>query len=72
MLVGRSKGAALAMLVCGTAFGEVNRVVIIKVDGLPERLVERYAAESADGGRVRGRRCGIYCGNGIDGGSAWK
>jgi hypothetical protein len=30
---------------------EVNRVVILKVDGLPERLIERYAAESADGAR---------------------
>ena len=30
---------------------EVQRVVIIKVDGLPERLIERYAAESGQGVR---------------------
>src|SRR5262249_55616785 len=30
---------------------EVKRVVILRVDGLPERLVERYAAETAAGGR---------------------
>ena len=32
--------------------GKVERVVIIKVDGLPEHLLERYVNESADG---RGR-----------------
>ena len=31
--------------------GEVNRLVIIKVDGLPERFVEQYAREPAGAGR---------------------
>src|SRR5882724_8767320 len=30
---------------------EVKRVVIIKIDGLPERLIERYLTQPADGGR---------------------
>lgn len=34
---------------------QVKRIVIIKVDGLPERLVERYAAEPAAGGERAGR-----------------
>ena len=43
--------AALAglFLVCAAARAEINRVVMIKVDGLPERLVERYVSENADG-----------------------
>jgi len=43
--------ASLCILLGALARGETNRVVIIKVDGLPERLIERYAAESADGAR---------------------
>ena len=31
------------------ARGEVRRIVIIKIDGLPERFLEQYAAESAEG-----------------------
>src|SRR5258706_3010429 len=42
----------LALLACLPVTAEVNRVVILKVDGLPERLVERYTAESADAGRA--------------------
>jgi hypothetical protein len=34
---------------------EVKRIVMIKVDGLPERLIERYAAEPASGGERAGR-----------------
>jgi hypothetical protein len=37
----------LATCVCA----ETNRVVLMKVDGLPERLVERYTSESAAGAR---------------------
>jgi hypothetical protein len=46
----------LALLFCLTATAETKRVVILKVDGLPEGLVERYAAENAGGlrdGQVR-------------------
>jgi len=39
----------LALLLGLTAHAEVNRVVIIKVDGLPDRLVEQYVNENADG-----------------------
>jgi hypothetical protein len=44
------------LLTCGLAIaalahGETNRIVIIKVDGLPEDLIERYASEPADGAR---------------------
>src|SRR5258708_146437 len=42
----------LALLACLPVTAEVNRVVILKVDGIPERLVERYTAESAEGGRT--------------------
>jgi len=35
-----------------TLHAEVKRVVILKVDGLPQRLVERYAGESSGGGRA--------------------
>jgi hypothetical protein len=31
--------------------GKVKRVVILKIDGLPEHLMERYAAENAGGAR---------------------
>src|SRR5437588_12882939 len=44
----------VSAFICGllaVAHAETNRVVIIKVDGLPERLIERYAAEPADGAR---------------------
>jgi hypothetical protein len=51
----RERAAFLVLLSCTTAFAqakpEVKRVVIIKVDGLPERLIERYAALPAEGGR---------------------
>src|SRR5216683_1492732 len=40
-----------SLLACFPAAAEVNRVVIIKVDGLPERLLEKYVAETAEGGR---------------------
>jgi len=40
-----------AILLAAVAQAEVKRVVILKVDGLPERLVERYAGESAGGSR---------------------
>ena len=40
------------MLLTPTLHAEVKRVVILKVDGLPPRLVERYAGESAGGGRA--------------------
>ena len=43
--------ARLLILCAAIAQAETNRVVILKVDGLPERLIERYAAESADGAR---------------------
>src|SRR5262250_1139839 len=33
------------------ATAEVNRIVILKADGLPERLVEQYAREPAGQGR---------------------
>jgi hypothetical protein len=39
------------MLLAAMAQGGVDRVVILKVDGLPEGLVEKYAAEKADGTR---------------------
>ncbi|MGH9559586.1 MAG: alkaline phosphatase family protein, partial [Bryobacteraceae bacterium] len=35
-----------------SASAAVNRVVIIKLDGVPESLVERYAAERDSGGRA--------------------
>jgi hypothetical protein len=37
---------------CIPASAGVDRVVILKVDGLPERFVERYVAEVADGRRA--------------------
>ena len=40
---------ALLLLLCLTATAETKRIVILKVDGLPEALVERYAAENAGG-----------------------
>ncbi len=42
---------ACAALFVSATHAETNRVVIIKVDGLPERLIERYAAEPANGAR---------------------
>jgi hypothetical protein len=44
--------ACACVLTAATPSGKVERVVIIKVDGLPEHLLERYVNESADG---RGR-----------------
>jgi hypothetical protein len=41
----------LATALLMPAHAEINRVVILKVDGLPERLIERYTAENADGAR---------------------
>ena len=40
-----------AILLAGAARAEVNRVVILKVDGLPERFVEQYARQPAGAGR---------------------
>ena len=48
---GLLKTSLILSLLCVAAHAEVNRVVIIKVDGLPERLLERYVAEHADGAR---------------------
>ena len=45
---------AIAVL-APAARAEIKRVVIIKVDGLPERFIERYAAETGQG---LGRFCG--------------
>ena len=52
---------AIAMLLCLPAAAEakqpeVRRIVIIKIDGLPERFVEQYAAESAQGTGRSGHR----------------
>lgn len=44
-------GLAGLLLTALPAAGEVNRIVILKVDGLPERLVESYARETAGGTR---------------------
>ncbi len=38
---------AALLLSCVAGLAQVNRVVIIKVDGLPDRLVERYVNENA-------------------------
>ncbi|MBV9398907.1 MAG: alkaline phosphatase family protein, partial [Bryobacterales bacterium] len=46
-----AKAWATALLLAALAHAEVKRVVIIKVDGLPERLVEQYAREPAGPGR---------------------
>ncbi len=40
---------AVVLLLALPALAETKRVVILKVDGLPEGLVERYAAENAGG-----------------------
>jgi hypothetical protein len=50
----RSTAIALALFaglaaIPQLARGEVRRIVIIKIDGLPEGLIEQYAAESAMG-----------------------
>ena len=45
------KLAVLCLSLLFPAAAEVNRIVILKVDGLPEGLVERYVAENAGGGR---------------------
>ncbi len=45
----RKIGAALLLCCAISSAGTVQRVVILKVDGLPEALVERYAAENAGG-----------------------
>ncbi|HEV1285970.1 MAG TPA: alkaline phosphatase family protein [Bryobacteraceae bacterium] len=47
----RSTRLSLLLLCCLTATAQTKRVVILKVDGLPEGLVERYAAENAGGFR---------------------
>src|SRR5579862_752628 len=39
-------------IIAPAARAEVKRVVIIKVDGLPERFIERYAAETGQGVRA--------------------
>jgi Type I phosphodiesterase / nucleotide pyrophosphatase len=41
--------AALLVLFCLTANAETKRVVILKIDGLPAGLIERYASENAGG-----------------------
>ena len=43
--------ALLLAAFCPRASAEVNRVVIVKLDGVPESLVERYAAEQDTGMR---------------------
>ena len=43
--------ATCLFLFCVAASAQVNRVVIIKVDGLPESLLERYVSERADGAK---------------------
>jgi len=46
------KLAALLTILSTCAPAAVDRVVILKVDGLPERFVERYVTEVADGRRA--------------------
>jgi len=46
--------AALLLLFCLSAQAETKRIVILKVDGLPAGLIERYAAQNA-GGPKEGR-----------------
>jgi hypothetical protein len=42
----------LGVLSCCCAFAGVDRVVIIKVDGLPERYIEQYTSQAAEGRRA--------------------
>ena len=44
--------SALLLILSASAPAAVDRVVILKVDGLPERFVERYVTEAADGHRA--------------------
>jgi hypothetical protein len=46
-----NKATILALIACASAVAQTQRVVIIKIDGLPERLIERYLAQPADGSR---------------------
>jgi hypothetical protein len=48
--------AVLLLALSLTARAETKRIVILKIDGLPEGLVERYAAENATGPRDGHRR----------------
>ena len=41
----------ITLLCCAAAQAKVDRVVIIKVDGLPDSVLERYVAEHAGGAR---------------------
>src|SRR6516164_5208651 len=54
-LANKSRVCALlpfaAIFLAGLTRGEVNRIVILKVDGLPERFVEQYARQPAGAGR---------------------
>src|SRR5580704_7493755 len=47
-----SKLLLLLTILSTSAHAAVDRVVILKVDGLPERFVERYVTEVADGRRA--------------------
>src|SRR3984957_14986392 len=53
---GLNKAWSRFLLACAllapAARAEVKRVVIIKVDGLPERFIERYAGETGQGGHA--------------------
>jgi Type I phosphodiesterase / nucleotide pyrophosphatase len=46
-----ARAILLALLLSVSATAEVKRIVVIKIDGLPERLVEKYVSQPADGGR---------------------
>jgi hypothetical protein len=48
----RSVKALLALLLGLPAWARVDRVVILKIDGLPERLVEHYLEEPGGAGRA--------------------
>ena len=43
---------AAVFILAPAAFAAVDRVVILKVDGLPERYIERYVSETAEGARA--------------------
>jgi hypothetical protein len=45
------RGIALLLLCAGLLPGEVQRIVILKVDGLPDHLLERYVNQTGGPGR---------------------